>query len=434
MAPSLPHELWVVIFYFATYNTIRDMNYLVTPPPLAILYEKEDDELNDAALKIKHSLSLVCSLWRKLVTPFMLEDIKIRHGAEELAFALEHGNKTSLNHGLGHLVKRVQLSLIPEPGNKGIGTAWSNAVGGHTCRILQTCNNVVHLERRRILLSPVASRSTFLDTGSTQDIHDFERLHFPKLARVGWNGGDPRLLNNPSVDYVPTFILESPTVRLLSLRGMTWKMRENGVLMAVETLYGLSYDGLVYDIFYDRTLVSGDSSDERRELPSLSRAVMRHPYSFFLSPIRTNFDRVRVLEIDRHLEFLQPYLNRIVSGMPNVEELYYPLFFIRWCHTKRNDASPRLYPQHPKMTMIGMHAAHNEALQAGDITKWIIDEHITLLRKSTLPSLRKIRLCGREWASILSVEGLQDVRLALDKQVELTSDDPQTARALGVPL
>lgn len=210
---------------------------------------------------------------------------------------------------------------------------------------------------------------------------------------------------------------------------MTWKMRENGVLMAVETLYGLSYDGLVYDIFYDRTLVSGDSSDER-----LSRAVMRHPYSFFLSPIRTNFDRVRVLEIDRHLEFLQPYLNRIVSGMPNVEELYYPLFFVRWCHTKRNDASPRLYPQHPKMTMIGMHAAHNEALQAGDITKWIIDEHITLLRKSTLPSLRKIRLCGREWASILSVEGLQDVRLALDKQVELTSDDPQTARALGVPL
>lgn len=184
MAPSLPHELWVVIFYFATYNTIRDMNYLVTPPPLAILYEKEDDELNDAALKIKHSLSLVCSLWRKLVTPFMFEDIKIRHGAEELAFALEHGNKTSLNHGLGHLVKRVQLSLIPEPGNKGIGTAWSNAVGGHTCRILQTCNNVVHLERRRILLSPVASRSTFLDTGSTQDIHDFERLHFPKLARV----------------------------------------------------------------------------------------------------------------------------------------------------------------------------------------------------------------------------------------------------------
>lgn len=62
MAPSLPHELWVVIFYFATYNTIRDMNYLVTLPPLAILYEKEDDELNDAALKIKHSLSLVCSL------------------------------------------------------------------------------------------------------------------------------------------------------------------------------------------------------------------------------------------------------------------------------------------------------------------------------------------------------------------------------------
>lgn len=417
MAPSLPHELWALIFYSATYNTVRDLNYLVNPPPLAILYEKEDDELNDAALKTKHSLSLVCSLWNELVLPFMFEDVKIRHGAEALASALEHGTKSSPNRGLGHLVRRVQLSLISEQGLKGLDTTWSNAIGGYTCRILQSCNNVTHLERRRMLLSHSSFGSGLLDVGSTQDLDDFERLRFPKLARVDWNGGNPRSPNQARVGYIPTFILESPSVRLLSLRGTTWKIRGHGVLMAVETVY-------------EGTLLSDNCYDEQRELPSLSRVVIRHPFSSFLSPIRTNCDRVRVLEIGRHLKFLQPCLNRIMSLMPNLEELYYPLFFVRWCY----DSSHRMYPQHSKLAFIGIHAVQNEALQPEDVTEWIIDKHITPLRESILPSLRKIQLFGREWASISTLEGFQDVRLALGAQVELTSDDPQTARALGVPL
>ena len=89
--PTLPAELWEIVFYWATFSEIRDncSSPVIDIRPFAAGYGSTPYDQSKEVLSTKHSLSLVCTMWRALSLRYLFEDIWIRiRGAHALEMVL----------------------------------------------------------------------------------------------------------------------------------------------------------------------------------------------------------------------------------------------------------------------------------------------------------------------------------------------------------
>ena len=437
MASNLPAELLIFIFSIATYNTIRDADYTANPPFLAVLREKEDDKLNDEALKTKAAISTVCSFWRHLNLEFMYEDIIIRHGSKALVDVLENGVQTPIitqatTAGLGHFVRRIQLSTMYTAASgfdiHPKSLPWYQLIGRETARILRSCPNIIHLERRRDLYCrPSEFISDYLPRERNTVFEDLRDIQLTNIMRIDWDGGFmPQVYRNGIAEsdnnYFPRCFTESQSLRVLALSGTAWGTNWRLSSPQLKTVYLNAIDFL--DI-----VTLGSDANPKYDIPGLSRVVLRHRNSSTHPLIRANSYHIRTIEIDRNLFFLTPRgtteAAQLLHVCPNLEELFYPVFFVRLMHIAVIQNSPL-----KKLRIVGLHAVPNPARDVSDIVQLIIAQHLSVLCSPESPfvALREIRLCGDEWGSVCMLEGFKDAEsLVRSRGIMLVKEGSHTA-------
>lgn len=143
---TVPEDILLHIFYWATYGPVRNLEDVIDPGPFESLGRQKAENETRAALAGKRTLALVCRKWRILSANFLFEEIWIGpYGLQALMETLESENVQEEIKGryishLGARVKRIFICLTHD--DLATEHVWSCV-----CRILLCCPNVQILSR-----------------------------------------------------------------------------------------------------------------------------------------------------------------------------------------------------------------------------------------------------------------------------------------------
>ncbi|KAF5312833.1 hypothetical protein D9619_002712 [Psilocybe cf. subviscida] len=381
----LPPELWFEIFEWATVNsTLCAAEW--TP------FEAIPDNARDPSIHTRATISRVCSIWRRWVTPLLFKDIKIRNGAHALQLVLEkHAGSEAVGRRYGDMVRRVVLpypSTVPELGK-----------ATQSIEILKLCTHM------HTLLRP---QHSMLD-GLRFD-REVTGVVLPSLQRLEWcfNGEADR---SGGINSLCCMLRNAPQISFLFIGGVVgnhymcmdpWPIE----LSRLDTLrLNIRSGSLLRQIML------------RWSMPSLTRLIIDSP------PVKEGLDslwetfgsRLEVVELGKHMRFLMNNdLPPCVEGCPNLKELHYYLFFTN---------PPDHVPYHAHLTTVRLHAAVNGLLVEGSALWGLIRRHWDFLCSDNLEALQRIVLHGN-WRPILTHPSFQDIQQeikAKGRTIELAS-------------
>jgi len=219
--PTLPTEIWKLIFRFATTTpdldyTHHDSAYTPFQPTLVDQMDTVMDvsgPLLKANIRFKARLVFVCKHWKALASEFLYEDVRIQNSQQTRSFldTLERSAKEMRSEGLGKYVRRLQLP----PSN--VNEDLSRPTDVRLVDIINCCTNL------EILTKPPYHDGTDdlrFWWGLTTLAHD-GRPKLASLKRLDWFAGF-REENSPTeiqIQRLVDLIRESPNLRYLCLSG-----------------------------------------------------------------------------------------------------------------------------------------------------------------------------------------------------------------------
>ncbi|KAI0362433.1 hypothetical protein OH77DRAFT_1467148 [Trametes cingulata] len=364
--PTLPVELWLQIFRWATLTSATSALYTTKYRPFDVI---DVHGVDHEASSTKRALVLVCKRWRAWVTPLLYEDILIPK--EHLPFsedALRNredkrgGNPTS---PCTHMVRRVHLPYS--------STTVTSPRPLEPVRLLALCSSVEVLVRTADPLTPIAFE---FDT-ECPPLPTLRRLdwwHHNEAARTGGINSLPHVLGEaPNLEYLsvggemwPNF-LQAPTVHLPHLT--TLRMRRVNAFFVLQI--------------------------SKWSLPALEHVVFDYVQSadIYWSFWETFGPQVRTVELGQSLKFyIRDFLSVVLSGCTQLRELNY---YVHFTHVPQID-----HPQESLET-IGLHAQSNSFFPfGGPQFRSHLAQHLEAFTKNMFPALRKVKLYG-DWSAVI---------------------------------
>ena len=422
---SLPEELLLYIFDLATYGPARDVESLIELKPFEKEYSADADDLCDAPLKTKRSLALACKLFRRLALKFLYEDIRIRHGSEGLAKAIEMGQE------IGTFVKRASVSL---EGFKAAGH-WVASYPSATRRILQCCPNIVILTRPQTL--PVDTVDLHGDNYNLPitDIN-LDDLSFQHLRRVDWFNSPIDTL--PSTLPTPKFVWKSSSLQTLTIGPDHIPLQlDVSPLVDLPNLQTIRLRSTHTPGDVEEGVIDTDSV----LLPNLRKLVFSLPdgiYTLFFEQfLRACGPCVEEIEIAPDKRFLKyDFISVLLLNCSNATVLSFPVFTTK--PTRKNTRR-----QHVEVAYLITQLALSSAGFRNDFdfededdadSQWgLLARHVLALfgSSSRFSKLEKVILYGEEWEPLLSDPRAKGaIKLIKSKGVEIICENERVAAAL----
>lgn len=411
----LPSEVWSEIFYWATYNPAREYGNFLGIKPFDSIEAVDDNTLIEDSFRVKRCISMVCWRWKNLISKYLYEDIRVRHGSLALAQTLERSKETTSGGGIGLYVKRVMIPVVLDRG------PWMDAIGKNTRRILECCQNLLVFCRFH----------PFMVKMNADDFHAsvvrIDDLELQKIRRVDWD-------NSPITAWwpvvpMPKFVWKLQELEILSIGGDNFPWMPNDledtslvdvVLPKVHTLRVRSFlrhglPGLKL---------------AQLNLPSLNRLILeRCPDNFNMTATRfpDTFagSKITTLEFGRDIRFMwADCLAEMLVYCPNVERLYFPVFSVK---VMREDVSRETV--FPKLKFVAFHSTIMSPFLYDETRAWTqLYGHVEAFcgNSAPFPNLRDVELCGKDWDQFVN-----DDRFELVTQVITGSSEDLTLHRYG---
>ena len=423
---QLPVELLSNVFYWATYSPIRDSHSSTFPQHFESVTSANEDDSSLLALTVKRTLSLVCWRWNALSTPFLFEELWIRHGTVELANSLERSQSRSASAGVrphGEYVVRIFLPV------ECIGRFEDTVLGKQAQRIFRCCPNIrVLIRSRNFVVRPETWDSAQISPGLTREASD-EPLELSKLVRVDWGRRwecwEPDQLTIP-----PKYCFDSSSLQILSIGP------SNGAWSSSYGKPGGNVPPIYLPNVHTLHLLSAWSSAEDLafravELPSLRRLITETPFYNYENLLALNAQRIRSVEFGKASEFLRTRcVSRVLELCDNLEELYFPLFYTNYTVLHSTASLGRC------LKRVGIHSAPNEAMNVIDCGRgrwdsnyiwWHLDRVFAVFSGAPAAiTTQFITLYGTDWYdnvdNLRLVKALEKIR---DKNIVLAFEDPR---------
>ena len=389
-SPDLPIELWEEVFYWATFSDIRRniSSALIHIEPYASGYGLQPYDHARKVLSVKCSLSLVCSSWRALSLPFLLEDIWIHaRGVRALETVLERESDRD-GKRLGSLVRCARVQLYRA--GTGEYSYYKTVVSPRTGRILSLCRDIRLLVTLRGVF-PVEKHKT----GNTYYPADvaFRDLYMPKLVFAELIG----------CMAVPDFVVRAPHLQYLSIQDdVTWGTA------------GLRGKIRILDIIGRALAYSMNISQQ-----NLDRLILRPSFGnlLVLSEPIAHFASVRHLEIRFGTHIPISDLIQYVAISPGLESLCYPVMIVS---TFPDD-------QHPPYTQSSLKIVelHDACMTSSPKDTEFAVRHIKWLcyPGSPFSGLKEIVLHGSTWRELIEKPHFDEIEECLVwKGVSITFD------------
>ncbi|OCB88143.1 hypothetical protein A7U60_g4772 [Sanghuangporus baumii] len=418
---DLPPELLIEIMKLATDNPVRDIEVLASWSRFETIYTYNRHEQSKLAIQTKYSLSLVCTVFRKLSLGLLYEDIWIRHGSDGLLETLER-SRNGPDPGFGGYVKRVSLALACEEERLPKRDIYANVR-----RALMCCPNVRIIERHQEVTEEDQEQATVMTVSPIDD------LEFRHLTRVDWH--NTPLDSCLSSISSPRFIWNSDSLRVLIVGADNFpdqlEQTDPETVVCLPSVHTLGIRS--FNTF---------GSERRRYqlfLPSLRRLVVGRPeaiYNFYsgcLAPLRSQISEI---ELEPEPRFLRhDFVTTLLAYCNNTTELCIPVGTTR--PASRYDESPRTVLNFP-IRRVCLHAGlpgSPGAYDQNDLLWWaLLRGHFESLcaPESRFRDLESIVLCGSEWK-----ETIEDARLlsflclAESRGVHIECEDEQLQRTIS---
>lgn len=330
---TLPSELLVEIFGFATYSAVRDLHTLInSSTPFEYIGNDATNASIIAALRTKCVLSLTSKRWRALSTRYLYEEICVRNLRSDAILAdLLEASASGRNTSFGSHVKRIFFRRsVNKP--RRLGT---NEPGWVVLRIIRCCPNVRIISRDRDLLD----RVTRVKAGRFSDPYSFDLIseEISRLGalveRVDLTFGNLAL--GPLTHcfgFSPEICCNFSSLRMLSIsmdvpiwsrnpEDLSFKHVQLPNLHTLRLLRSHMREVVHVRIIEFPPVV----------LPALRRLIVSDVHhSQYRALLEANAERVRVFEFDAspgepgwYLRYAK--LTYPLSICPNLEELYFPI-------------------------------------------------------------------------------------------------------------
>ena len=432
----LPDELLEYIFDLATYGPSRDVEALTGLRTFEGDYSTDIDSACDATLKTKYALSLTCSLFRNLCSRFLFEDVRVGHGSEGLADALER------NPQLGLLVKRISISSF---GFKAAGH-WCASYPPGTRRILQRCPNVVILTRPFDF--PVESMDLQDDYPLSLPLStevELDDLEFPHLRRVDWFNSPFDSL--PTTLPTPKFIWKTESLEVLTVGPDHSPVQNNEALIVdLPNLHTVR----VRSIHTPGVIGEEGVEPAQIRLPALRRIVFSLPDGiyplFFQQFLRACGPQIEELELAPNPRFLKhDFISVLMINCSNATTLNFPVFTTK---PTRKNLNRQVVQIIYMVTHIGLSAAgfrKEDSEESGyfggaassdeEDDQWgRLAAHFLALfgERTRFSKVEKLTLYGREWEAIIPDPKFRGMlNLVKSKNVEIVCEDASVAATLN---
>lgn len=213
---ALPVELLILIFAWATYGPIRDIDSIVHSIPSDSSKGAEDGIWSQTALAIKCALSCVCRQWRILSEPFLYEELWIGRGSATLAHNLELSSSKSRRNVNLHVMR----IFLPDIHDK----LWHTSSGyALILRILRCCPNTAIISRNPYVSTQLDN--AYIRPGESREDHcDLFSLIIDaglnNVRRLDWGGAMSRCYPRPTTVFngsISAFEDSIPSLEVLSL-------------------------------------------------------------------------------------------------------------------------------------------------------------------------------------------------------------------------
>ncbi|KAI0372948.1 hypothetical protein BV20DRAFT_938607 [Pilatotrama ljubarskyi] len=366
--PTLPVELWLQIFRWATLTSATSALYTTKYRPFDVI---DIHGVDHEASLTKQTLVLVCKRWRAWVTPLLYEDLLITK--EHLPFddILRNGEDHARGEAspCAHMVRRVHLPYS--------STTVTSPRPLEPVRLLALCSSVEVLVRTAYPLTPIAFE------------FDTECPPLPTLKRLDWwhNNEAARSGGINSLSHV---LVEAPNVEYLSVGGEMWPNFLQAPSVHLPHLTTLRMRRV--NAFFVLQIC-------KWSLPALEHVVFDYAQSadIYWSFWETFGPQVRTVELGQSLKFyIRDFLSFVLAGCTRLEELNY---YVHFTHVPQTDR-----PQE-SLTTIGLHAQSNSFFPVGSPEFWShLTQHLGSFTKSMFPALRRLKLYG-DWSAVIEDTG-----------------------------
>ncbi|KAA1467834.1 hypothetical protein DENSPDRAFT_793395 [Dentipellis sp. KUC8613] len=370
--PSLPPELWLEIFRFATHDAkLYDTKY----KPFRVQFS----DVHNAPLATNYAIVLVCKLWWILGMELLYEDVRIRHGALALRRALAIGGP-----GEDYTPKKwVRRAVLPY--------SQSATPSPKPLLALDILRQLPNLE---VLVRP-----------PTMDRYEALALRFefsadvpslPLLRRLDWWTHN-EASHTGGINALDEVLEHAPNLEYLSLAAnisMSLYRPKRIEIPKLRVLHLFHVNAL-----FVRQMCSWD-------LPSLSHIILAAPpHNAGLEDFWATFGHtIKVAELGDNVRFgMMDHMSDLLDGCPGLEELNYFLFFT---------LNARPLRTHETLRRVGMHARVNRMMCAlDDPETWRhMEQHFDSFRPEAFPALKEFVLYGPEWSHIASLLAFDPIR------------------------
>lgn len=347
----LPPELWLSIIRWATFSHAA----LTFKPFLAHFEHKGEPD----ALTVKYAVLQVCRLWRDLALSILYEDVRVRHGAHDLAEAL--GNIYGEGQ-LGRCVRRLELPYH----HTGTETQESSDLA---LKILQSCPGLETLVR------------PMLQQPSDEVRFEFPiRSHpFPKLKRLEWWHYN-HATRSGGINSLTDVLRYSPNLQYLAVGGEMWmssaSVTSHDLPVQLPVLTTLCIRRV--NFLFIREICGW-------QLPSLAHVIVE--VDIALGALWEVFGSgLCTVEFGRHLGF-SDQITQFLRGCPQVKTFHYFIYFT---------SPPPIFNQPCALQSICLHSHPSHmAFDSEELPRL----HFSFLSQSSFPALRRIVLYG-DWTNI----------------------------------
>jgi F-box-like len=349
----LPPEVWLEVFYWATYvssDGLYTTKYLPFQAPRSY-------KILDASLKVKAVVVRVCRQWRALAMDMLYEDLRIRHGEQTLAGMLESCEER------GRRVRRAELPYA----NTVMTNQYLSSVA-----ILRRCPEL------EILVRPPPE-----SLGTLRFEFCAEGLPLTSLKRLEWWYVNDAARSG-GINSLDDVLSGTPNLQYLSIGGdlLTGQLRPPPHLPALTTLRLQRINS---------TLMLQLS---RWSLPALVHIVVDNARrDFALQMLWETFgSQIQTIELGKHVRFcVEDHIASILRYCTTLKELNYHIYFT---------APPPPDIMHSSLNTVRLHGQANYL--TSDHDDWeSLEYHFGLFSGPSLPSLKHIVLYG-EWHTILT--------------------------------
>ncbi|KAI0797611.1 hypothetical protein C8Q75DRAFT_738970 [Abortiporus biennis] len=363
MCTSLPNELWLIIFRFATVSpsTINLQSSSYTP------FQSIPHNLRDEALGVKSNLSRVCKLWRQLLGEMMYEDVVLLKSNAAMLRKLLQDELEATGSNRNSVVRRICLPY---------STVTTTRFTSQSTDVLEFLR---HSPNLKVLVRPNITTDMHI-VPSEYLVFDFPAEECPQLlslVRLDWwhhneatrTGGINSLIN---------VLQEAPNLQYLSLGGDIWlaSMRTSPVQLLHLTTLRLRR---VNVLFIQQVC--------QWSLPSLKHFIVDTVHDLsVLGSFWAHFgEQLHSVELGKSLRFyVNDILHVVLQGCPNLKELNYYIMFT-------SKASQPI--SHLALQTIRLHNHPNALFDATSFLEHL-ETHFTMYAQEDFPNLRRIVLYG----------------------------------------